>query len=66
VHLGVEPEFRPARKAHPAFRVAGLDALVARCRAAGVAVSAVEARPEGRRAYVEDPFGNRLELIEAR
>ena len=38
VHLGVEAEFRPARKAHPAFRASNLDALRARLTAAGVAV----------------------------
>lgn len=64
VHLGVEPEFRPARKAHPAFRVADLDALLARCRAAGATVDVIEQRDEGRRSYVDDPFGNRIELVE--
>ena len=64
VHLGVESGFRPARKAHPAFRVTDLDALLARCRAAGAAVGAIEARDEGRRSYVDDPFGNRIELVE--
>lgn len=64
VHLGVEPAFRAARKAHPAFRVSGLDALLERCRAAGVATSPVEARAGARHAYVDDPFGNRIELVE--
>jgi ribosomal protein S18 acetylase RimI-like enzyme/catechol 2,3-dioxygenase-like lactoylglutathione lyase family enzyme len=64
VHLGVEADFRPARKAHPAFRVAGLDALVARCRAQGFAASAVEQRGGERRAYLDDPFGNRIEVVE--
>src|SRR6476646_9309873 len=35
LHLGVDPEFRPARKAHPALLVTGLPALVASCEAAG-------------------------------
>lgn len=64
VHLGVEPAFRAARKAHPAFRVTGLDALLERCRVAGVATSPVESRAGSRHAYVDDPFGNRIELIE--
>jgi catechol 2,3-dioxygenase-like lactoylglutathione lyase family enzyme len=59
VHLGVEPGFRPARKAHPAFRVADLPAVVARCLEAGFAA---EADGE-QRAYVDDPFGNRIELV---
>jgi GNAT superfamily N-acetyltransferase/catechol 2,3-dioxygenase-like lactoylglutathione lyase family enzyme len=64
VHLGVEAEFRPARKAHPAFRARALDALVARCRAHGFAAGAIESRGRERRAYVDDPFGNRIELVE--
>jgi catechol 2,3-dioxygenase-like lactoylglutathione lyase family enzyme len=64
VHLGVEADFRPARKAHPAFRVAGLHALAARCRAGGFVASDVEVRGAERRCYLEDPFGNRIELVE--
>jgi catechol 2,3-dioxygenase-like lactoylglutathione lyase family enzyme len=64
IHLGVEADFRPARKAHPALRVRGLRALVAVLRAGGH--DAVEDGPvEGHdRVYVDDPFGNRIELIE--
>jgi catechol 2,3-dioxygenase-like lactoylglutathione lyase family enzyme len=65
VHVGVEPEFHAARKAHPAFRVAALDEIAERCRAAGVALYGEERRDGVRRAYVDDPFGNRIELIEA-
>ncbi|RIL00846.1 MAG: glyoxalase [Proteobacteria bacterium] len=66
VHLGVEPDFRAARKAHPAFAVQDLDALLARCRACGAETSGVDAavRAGERRAYVDDPFGNRIELVE--
>ena len=66
VHLGVETAFRPARKAHPAFRVSGLAAILERCRAADVPASPLEERDRERRAYVEDPFGNRIELVEPR
>jgi catechol 2,3-dioxygenase-like lactoylglutathione lyase family enzyme len=64
IHLGVEADFRPARKAHPALRVEELDALVGRLEAAGY-----EVREEGgldgfRQRYVDDPFGNRIELLE--
>jgi catechol 2,3-dioxygenase-like lactoylglutathione lyase family enzyme len=64
IHLGVEADFRPARKAHPALLVVGLEALIARLREADVKV--VEADPlEGwLRVYVADPFGNRIELME--
>ena len=64
VHLGVEADFRPARKAHPALLVRGLQDLAARLRAAGVAVLDDEALPGYERVYVSDPFGNRLELLE--
>jgi catechol 2,3-dioxygenase-like lactoylglutathione lyase family enzyme len=64
IHLGVEADFRPARKAHPALRVEDLDDLVGRLEAAGY-----EVREEGgldgfRQRYVDDPFGNRIELLE--
>ena len=63
IHLGVETDFRPARKAHPALLVRDLRGLVDRLRAAGVDV--VEEPNEGHfRVYVDDPFGNRVELME--
>jgi catechol 2,3-dioxygenase-like lactoylglutathione lyase family enzyme len=64
VHLGVEQEFRAARKAHPAFLVDNLDALVACCHAAGYAVTGDEPIAGYRRVHVSDPFGNRIELME--
>jgi catechol 2,3-dioxygenase-like lactoylglutathione lyase family enzyme len=66
IHLGVEREFRPARKAHPGLRVEGLQELVRALRAAGH--ETVEDEPlEGYdRVYTYDPFGNRLELMEPR
>jgi catechol 2,3-dioxygenase-like lactoylglutathione lyase family enzyme len=65
LHVGIEAEFAPARKAHPALRVpAGeLDGLAARLEAAGVPVSWDDALLPVRRFYAEDPWGNRLELI---
>lgn len=63
LHFGVEQDFRPARKAHPAFRVADLDALRRRLEAAGVAIVDDEALPGERRFYAADPFGNRLEFL---
>lgn len=63
IHLGVDEEFRPARKAHPALIVRDLRLLVARLRAAGIDV--VDAPLERyERVYVSDPFGNRIELME--
>ena len=63
LHLGVDPDFRPARKAHPALVVADLDALVADLEAHGHSFRADQELPGVRRGYVDDPFGNRLELI---
>jgi catechol 2,3-dioxygenase-like lactoylglutathione lyase family enzyme len=64
VHLGVEEEFRPARKAHPAFLVKGLGLLEERLREAGSPVRPDAPLEDRRRFHTEDPFGNRLELIE--
>ena len=64
VHLGVEAEFRPAKKAHPAFRVQHLDAMIRHLQHAGVAVLTDEPLEGYHRIYVSDPFGNRLELLE--
>lgn len=64
VHLGVEDDFRPAKKAHPALLVANLRAVLERCRAAGCSVTTDEPLAGYDRAYVADPFGNRIELLE--
>jgi catechol 2,3-dioxygenase-like lactoylglutathione lyase family enzyme len=64
VHLGVEDDFRPARKAHPAFLVEHLAAIVQRCVEAGHSVNSDEPLPGYDRAYVTDPFGNRIELLQ--
>jgi catechol 2,3-dioxygenase-like lactoylglutathione lyase family enzyme len=65
VHLGVErEEFVPARKAHPAFQVSGLDELRERLDGAGYRIDE-DVQLEGfRRFYARDPFGNRIELLE--
>ena len=63
VHLGVEDDFRPARKAHPALFVRDLPALAAALAAAGVEVRPNPDQPEGAGCYVDDPFGNRIELV---
>ena len=65
LHLGVEDEFRPAKKAHPALLVRGLEELISRCEAAGHPVVTDEPLAGYRRVYVSDPFGNRIELLEA-
>jgi catechol 2,3-dioxygenase-like lactoylglutathione lyase family enzyme len=63
VHVGVEPDFRPAKKAHPALVVSDLDRILISCEAAGLPVKpddAIDGRP---RVHVTDFFGNRIELI---
>ena len=64
VHLGVEADFHPARKAHPAFLVEDLPALIATLRQAGCSVRDGEPLEGYKRVDVDDPFGNRIELME--
>lgn len=64
IHLGVEAEFRPARKAHPALVVTDLEALARRLRAAGCVLKDDEPLEGFARTYVDDPFGNRIELMQ--
>ena len=66
VHLGVDPDFRPARKAHAGLLVRGLDDLIAALQRAGYVVTTDEPLEGYLRVYVSDPFGNRLELMEPR
>ena len=66
IHLGVDVDFRPARKAHPALLVEDLEALVERLRHAGVPLRDDEPLEGYDRVYVDDPFGNRIELLEPR
>jgi catechol 2,3-dioxygenase-like lactoylglutathione lyase family enzyme len=63
LHVGVEPDFAPARKAHPALRVDDLDAVAERLAAAGERVDWDEALPDVRRFYTADPWGNRVEIL---
>jgi catechol 2,3-dioxygenase-like lactoylglutathione lyase family enzyme len=65
LHIGVDERFAPARKAHPALRVApdDLDELAGRLTAAGAKVAWDHGVPGVRRCYTEDPWGNRIELL---
>jgi len=63
VHLGVDDDFRPARKAHPALVVSHLDELCRTLEEAGHAARRVEDVPGRPQWYVDDPFGNRIELV---
>jgi len=64
VHLGVETDFHPARKAHPALLVDDLAGLVSRLEAAGVEVRDESGLEGYLQRYVDDPFGNRIELLQ--
>ena len=64
VHLGVEADFRPAQKAHPAFIVDDVRSIVRDVVAAGFAVNDDEPLHGFDRVYVSDPFGNRIELLQ--
>jgi hypothetical protein len=65
LHLGIEPDMRPSKKAHPALVVTELDGWRARLTAAGVRWQDADEVPGTRRGHIWDPFGNRIELIEA-
>ena len=65
LHVGVEPDFSPARKAHPAFSVSGYEELQNRLRAANVHLTEDDSIPSIRRCYIADPWGNRIELLDA-
>jgi catechol 2,3-dioxygenase-like lactoylglutathione lyase family enzyme len=64
VHLGVEANFRPARKAHPAFIVDDLAGLSSALAKAGHTLQSDEPLEGYHRVFVNDPFGNRIELME--
>ena len=65
LHLGVEVDFKPARKAHPAFLVDELDSLITKVQNTDYETDTSQPPLDGyKRAHVFDPFGNRIELME--
>lgn len=63
VHIGIQPDFIPAKKAHPGFTVNAPEQLKSNLQAAGYLISE-ELPIEGRsRFFTYDPFGNRLEFL---
>ena len=64
LHIGVEEEYSAPKKAHPAFSVAGLDALREKLTQAGYETQDDDLFIGYNRFYVRDPFGNRIELVE--
>ncbi|HZQ94483.1 MAG TPA: VOC family protein [Candidatus Sulfotelmatobacter sp.] len=66
IHLGVEQDFRPAKKAHPALRCSDYYELTSKLRQAGIEVTEAGDIPDVRRCHFHDPFGNRIELVDSR
>lgn len=64
VHLGIEEDFRPARKAHPAFAVSDLEELKKKLEQAGIEIWIDPATPDAKRFHAFDLFGNRLEFVQ--
>jgi catechol 2,3-dioxygenase-like lactoylglutathione lyase family enzyme len=64
IHLGIEDEFRPARKAHPAFLVSDLNQMLTLLINNGYSVTEDKSLSKVQRAFTQDPFGNRVELIQ--
>ena len=64
LHLGVETPFSPALKAHIALATDDLDGVRDRLAAAGYPIKD-DIDIGRRRFFTTDPFGNRLELLEA-
>ena len=64
LHLGLEPDFHPAKRAHPALIVDNLEGILSTCQGAGVSFKPDVPFNGFRRVHVFDPFGNRLELME--
>ena len=65
LHLGIEANFHPAKRAHPALVVDDLDEIVDACEGAGLGTKPDTSFDNFRRVHFFDPFGNRLELMES-
>lgn len=65
LHIGVEVDFRPAKKAHPAMAVEDIDAWATRLTQANARVEWDELIPGRRRFFTDDPWGNRVEFLES-
>ncbi|HLJ86747.1 MAG TPA: VOC family protein [Candidatus Angelobacter sp.] len=65
LHIGVEADFRAAKKAHPAFAVSRFEKLRGFLLASGISVTDDDSLPGVRRFYADDPWGNRLEFMES-
>ena len=66
IHLAPEAGFRPHAKAHPALVIRDLAAAREALGTAGVAIEEDDTGLPVTRCYIRDPFGNRIELDDAR
>ena len=66
IHAGIEEDFGPARNAHPALEVEGLQEILGRCESDGAPANYDTPFVGFRRLYILEPFGNRLELLECK
>jgi hypothetical protein len=69
IHIGIENDFRAAKKAHPALRLAdeaAIEALKVRLKQAEIVTRNDDEIPDAARFFAEDPWGNRLEFVAAR
>lgn len=64
LHIGIQEDFIPAKKAHPAFHVENLEELRDQILNQGIEVKEDEPLEGAKRFYVDDPFGNRLEFLQ--
>lgn len=64
IHLGIEADFRPAKKAHVALNTTGLDALRVRLEKAGYETNDDSDVDGRKRFFTHDPFGNRIEFMD--
>ncbi|MBM7096741.1 GNAT family N-acetyltransferase [Bacillus sp. H-16] len=64
VHIGIEEPFAPAQKAHPAFEIDNLDGLIKHLDEHEVSYKEDDDLPGAKRIYMDDPFGNRIEILE--
>jgi catechol 2,3-dioxygenase-like lactoylglutathione lyase family enzyme len=65
IHLGIEADFRPARKAHPALKCSDYHAMLLKLQVAGISIREDRNVPGIERCHIEDPFGNTIELIKS-
>ncbi|WP_432362474.1 VOC family protein [Sporosarcina sp. UB5] len=64
VHIGIQDDFIPAKKAHPGFTVHALEQLKSRLETAGHKISEEPPIAGRARFFTNDPFGNRIEFLE--